>query len=184
MACAAAVAGASAVTAAVTSASVSRSGVSSSAASFSPLLFKRSVFGAALKGSNASSRRVTLKLQTVRAATSDDTTDPSAQLNELVEDLKTKWDAVEDKTSVAIYAGGAFVALWLSSTLVGAINSIPLLPKLLELVGVGYTGWFIYRYLLFKSSRKELIEDLEELKGKVIGATNSVTGVDTSSTEK
>jgi hypothetical protein len=24
------------------------------------------------------------------------------------------------------------------------------LPKLMELVGLGYTSWFIYRYLLFK----------------------------------
>ena len=24
------------------------------------------------------------------------------------------------------------------------------LPKILELVGVAYTGWFVYRYLLFK----------------------------------
>lgn len=24
------------------------------------------------------------------------------------------------------------------------------LPKLLELVGLGYTSWFVYRYLLFK----------------------------------
>ena len=24
------------------------------------------------------------------------------------------------------------------------------LPKLLELVGLGYTAWFVYRYLLFK----------------------------------
>ena len=23
-------------------------------------------------------------------------------------------------------------------------------PKLLELVGLGYTSWFVYRYLLFK----------------------------------
>lgn len=27
------------------------------------------------------------------------------------------------------------------------------LPKLLELVGLGYTAWFVYRYLLFKVSR-------------------------------
>ena len=26
------------------------------------------------------------------------------------------------------------------------------LPKLLELVGLGYTSWFVYRYLLFKVS--------------------------------
>jgi len=24
------------------------------------------------------------------------------------------------------------------------------LPKFLELVGLGYTSWFVYRYLLFK----------------------------------
>ncbi|KAL3700086.1 hypothetical protein R1sor_018108 [Riccia sorocarpa] len=180
MACLAAVAGASAVTAAVTSASLSRSGVSSSASS-SPLLLKRGVFGAALNGSKVPSRRVHLKLRTVRA-TSDDTTDPSAQLNDVVADLKVKWDAVENKSAVAVYGAGALVALWLSSTVVGAINSVPLLPKIMELIGLGYTGWFVYRYLLFKSSRKELVEDIEELKGKITGATSSVTGVDKSST--
>ena len=28
------------------------------------------------------------------------------------------------------------------------------LPKILELVGLGYTGWFVYRYLLFKVINK------------------------------
>jgi hypothetical protein len=71
---------------------------------------------------------------------------------------------------VGVYAGGALVALWLSSSIVGAINAVPLLPKIMELVGLGYTGWFVYRYLLFKSSRKELVQDIEELKGKITGA--------------
>ena len=37
-----------------------------------------------------------------------------------------QWDKVENKTSVAVYAGGAVVALWLSSTIVGAVNAVPL----------------------------------------------------------
>lgn len=37
-----------------------------------------------------------------------------------------QWDAVENKTSVAIYGGGALVFLWLSSTIVGAVNAVPL----------------------------------------------------------
>jgi len=37
-------------------------------------------------------------------------------------------------------------------------------------VGLGYTAWFTYRYLLFKSSREELLEDIEELKKKISGA--------------
>ncbi|CAK9196455.1 unnamed protein product, partial [Sphagnum troendelagicum] len=87
----------------------------------------------------------------IRAVSSDDSTpDASKQFEELYTDLKAKWDGVENKTTVGVYAGGAIVALWLSSTIVGAINSLPLLPKLMELIGLGYTGWFIYRYLLFK----------------------------------
>eukprot|EP00245_Coleochaete_scutata_P007537 TRINITY_DN22987_c0_g1_i1.p2 TRINITY_DN22987_c0_g1~~TRINITY_DN22987_c0_g1_i1.p2 ORF type:complete len:170 (+),score=34.52 TRINITY_DN22987_c0_g1_i1:176-685(+) len=102
----------------------------------------------------------------VRAET---TQSESPDVNAIVEDLKAKWDAVENKSTVAIYAGGALVALWFSSTIVGAINSVPLLPKIMELVGLGYTGWFVYRYLLFKSSRKELVSDIEELKSKITG---------------
>ncbi|KAK1420227.1 hypothetical protein QVD17_21653 [Tagetes erecta] len=89
--------------------------------------------------------------------------------NELFNDLKEKWDAVENKSTVIIYGGGAVVAVWLSSILIGAVNSVPLLPKVMELVGLGYSGWFVYRYLLFKSSRKELATDIESIKKKIAG---------------
>ncbi|KAK8481571.1 hypothetical protein V6N13_022019 [Hibiscus sabdariffa] len=97
------------------------------------------------------------------------TEDTSVDTGELLTDLKEKWDKVENKSTVLLYGGGAIVAVWLSSILVGAINSVPLLPKIMELVGLGYTGWFVYRYLLFKSSRKELATDIEELKKKIAG---------------
>ncbi|KAE8685133.1 Protein CURVATURE THYLAKOID 1A [Hibiscus syriacus] len=97
------------------------------------------------------------------------TEETSVDAGELFADLKEKWDKVENKSTVIIYGGGAIVAVWLSSILVGAINSVPLLPKVMELVGLGYTGWFVYRYILFKSSRKELATDIEELKKKIAG---------------
>ncbi|GMI75924.1 CURVATURE THYLAKOID 1A [Hibiscus trionum] len=97
------------------------------------------------------------------------TEETSVDAGELFSDLIEKWDKIENKSTVIIYGGGAIVAVWLSSTLVGAINSVPLLPKIMELVGLGYTGWFVYRYLLFKSSRKELATDIEELKKKIAG---------------
>ncbi|KAE9616049.1 putative cyanobacterial aminoacyl-tRNA synthetase, CAAD domain, protein CURVATURE THYLAKOID 1 [Lupinus albus] len=112
------------------------------------------------------SRKICL-VQT-RASSSEETSN-SVDTNELFNDLKEKWDAVENKSTVVVYGGGAIVAVWLSSTLVGAVNSVPLLPKILELVGLGYTGWFVYRYLLFKSSRKELVTDIEDLKKKIAG---------------
>ncbi|XP_028770349.1 protein CURVATURE THYLAKOID 1A, chloroplastic [Neltuma alba] len=113
-----------------------------------------------------SESRKSFLLQT--RASSDDTSSP-VDANELFTDLKEKWDAVENKSTVLLYGGGAIVAVWLSSILVGAINSVPLLPKIMELVGLGYTGWFVYRYLLFKSSRKELATDIEALKKKIAG---------------
>ncbi|XP_061995474.1 protein CURVATURE THYLAKOID 1A, chloroplastic [Rosa rugosa] len=104
----------------------------------------------------------------VRASSSEETS-TSVDTGELISDLKEKWDAVENKSTVLVYGGGAIVALWLSSIVVGAVNSVPLLPKILELVGLGYTGWFVYRYLLFKSSRKELATDIDALKKKIAG---------------
>ncbi|CAN6478805.1 unnamed protein product [Victoria cruziana] len=105
----------------------------------------------------------------IRASSSDEAAS-SVQAEDLLSDLKEKWDGLENKSAVFVYGGGAIVAVWLSSVVVGAINSVPLLPKIMELVGLGYTGWFVYRYLLFKSSRKELASDIEELKQKIAGS--------------
>ncbi|CAN0825152.1 Protein CURVATURE THYLAKOID 1A, chloroplastic [Linum grandiflorum] len=91
----------------------------------------------------------------IRASSSEETT--AADTNEIFTDLKDKWDALENKSTVVLYGGGAVVAVWLS------------LPKIMELVGLGYTGWFVYRYLLFKQSRKELATDVETLKKKIAG---------------
>ncbi|OAY49067.1 protein CURVATURE THYLAKOID 1A, chloroplastic [Manihot esculenta] len=103
----------------------------------------------------------------IKASSSEESSTVDA--GELFTDLKAKWDALENKSTVVLYGGGAIVAVWLSSIVVGAINSVPVLPKLMELVGLGYTGWFVYRYLLFKSSRKELATDIEALKKKIAG---------------
>jgi hypothetical protein len=51
-------------------------------------------------------------------ASSDDT---STSGDELIEELKAKWDAVENKSTVLTYAGGAIVAVWLASVIVGAV---------------------------------------------------------------
>ncbi|GBF94234.1 hypothetical protein Rsub_06504 [Raphidocelis subcapitata] len=95
--------------------------------------------------------------------------EPQVDVDKLVKDLSEKWDKVENKTGVVLYGAGAVVLLWLSSTIVGAINHVPLIPKVFELVGLGYTAWFVYRYLLFKSNREELVKDVDELKKKITG---------------
>jgi hypothetical protein len=89
------------------------------------------------------------------------------EADKIVDDLKGKFDAIEDKPTAALYAGGAIVALSLANGIVSTVEAVPLVPKLFELIGLTYTGWFTYRYLIFKSSRQELVNDIEELKKKV-----------------
>ncbi|WP_239125263.1 CAAD domain-containing protein [Leptolyngbya sp. CCY15150] len=67
---------------------------------------------------------------------------------------------------------GSIVSVKLVLAVLGAINDIPLLSPLFELVGLGYSAWFVYRYLLQASSRKELAEDFTSLKEQVLGQTS------------
>jgi hypothetical protein len=39
---------------------------------------------------------------------------------------RQQWEAIEDKPTFLLYSGGAVVALWLTTVVVGAINSVPL----------------------------------------------------------
>ena len=50
-----------------------------------------------------------------------------------------------------------------------ALNDIPLLAPLLELVGLGYSAWFVWRYLWKASNRQELVSELEAFKNQILG---------------
>ena len=63
----------------------------------------------------------------------------------------------------------AFISVKLVLALLGAINEIPLLAPTFELIGLIYSGWFLYRYLLKASNRQELFEDINSLKDQVLG---------------
>ncbi|XP_008795177.1 protein CURVATURE THYLAKOID 1A, chloroplastic-like [Phoenix dactylifera] len=89
----------------------------------------------------------------------------------LLKKLNLKLD-LEDNYSILIYGTGALVALWISVTIVGAVDSLPLFPKVMEVVGLAYTLWFSYRYLIFKENRDELIEIVEDLKQQILGPSN------------
>lgn len=98
----------------------------------------------------------------------------SFDADEIVKTLSDKWEATENKPQAAAYAGGAFAALWVTTTVIGAVNAIPLVPRIMELVGLGYTTWFVYRYLLFKDSRAELSADIDEVKAKISGTFSDI----------
>ena len=52
---------------------------------------------------------------------------------------------------------------------IGALNTVPLVKPSFEVVGIGYTIWFLYRYLLFSSNRQKLAATTQSLQQQVIG---------------
>lgn len=64
---------------------------------------------------------------------------------------------------------GSLVTVKLILALLDALDDIPLIAPTLELIGIGYTGWFIYRYLLTAPNRQELSDQVKSLKNQVLG---------------
>ncbi len=64
---------------------------------------------------------------------------------------------------------GAIVAVKILLAILDALNDIPLIAPTFELIGIGYSAWFVYRYLLKASTRKELTSEITTLKSQVVG---------------
>lgn len=63
----------------------------------------------------------------------------------------------------------AFITIKLMFAIIGAINEIPLLSPVFELIGISYSAWFVYRYLLKASNRSELVGEFDALKSQILG---------------
>ncbi|KAI0499103.1 hypothetical protein KFK09_020004 [Dendrobium nobile] len=90
------------------------------------------------------------------------------EIVEFLSKLNLKLDSA-DSYYLLLYGASALLALWITSAIVGAIDSIPLFPKLLELVGIGYTAWFSYKYLIFKKNREDFFAKIADLRDQIIG---------------
>ena len=58
------------------------------------------------------------------------------------------WDGVEEKPAAVAIGVGALVVLWATSGLVDAIDKLPIIGGLLEVVGLIVTGWCVLWCLL------------------------------------
>ncbi|KAK9064386.1 hypothetical protein SSX86_015768 [Deinandra increscens subsp. villosa] len=95
----------------------------------------------------------------------------STDVQELIKPIQDAWEKVEDKYAVSslVVAGGVF--LWGSTGMISAIDRLPLIPGVLELVGIGYTGWFAYKNLVFKPDREALVEKIKCTYRDIIGSS-------------
>ncbi|RWW50501.1 hypothetical protein BHE74_00043239 [Ensete ventricosum] len=51
-----------------------------------------------------------------------------------------QWDKIEDKYAVSGLALAGAIALWSTGGMISAIDRLPVVPGVLEIVGIGYTG--------------------------------------------
>ncbi len=63
----------------------------------------------------------------------------------------------------------AIIALKVSLGTVNAINDIPIVSSTFEVVGLGYTIWFVYRYFRTSQNRQELVAATQSLKEQIFG---------------
>jgi CAAD domains of cyanobacterial aminoacyl-tRNA synthetase len=66
----------------------------------------------------------------------------------------------------------AIVAVKVVLAVLDALNDIPLVAPTFEMIGIGYSAWFVYRYLLKASTRQELTSEITTLKSQVVGRDN------------
>ena len=116
----------------------------------------------------------------ITTANFTDTSEPTVEIatpqisNDVWKQVTQLWDEYfgEGKKSnitIAIIVITAIPLLIAASALLDFLNKLPLLPSVFELVGFGYSGWFIYRYLLLANTRKELTDAIATWKNKVFG---------------
>jgi hypothetical protein len=62
-----------------------------------------------------------------------------------------------------------FVLVKVILAILSAINDIPLAQPLFELIGISYSSWFSFRYLLRTSTREELAAEIDLIKKQFLG---------------
>ncbi|KAL3639738.1 hypothetical protein CASFOL_014706 [Castilleja foliolosa] len=81
----------------------------------------------------------------------------------IVKSVQNVWDNSEDRVALIGLGFAGVVALWASINLLTAIDKLPVIPSVLELVGLLFSSWFTYRYLLFKPDRARTFTDDQQV---------------------
>lgn len=63
----------------------------------------------------------------------------------------------------------ALITVKVTLAVLDALNDIPFLAVLLELIGLGYVIWFGFRYLLSAANRQELSQEIQSLQQQFLG---------------
>ncbi|KAG2427274.1 hypothetical protein HXX76_012470 [Chlamydomonas incerta] len=77
------------------------------------------------------------------------------------------WAGVPDKRLVVAEVAALAVAAYLGAAVLGALERVPLLPQALEAVGLAYSSYFWWRFILFADGRAQLRAALGRAQARV-----------------
>ncbi|KAH9603353.1 hypothetical protein KSS87_006315 [Heliosperma pusillum] len=95
--------------------------------------------------------------------------DSSDSSTSLVKSVQNVWDKPEDRVAVIGLGLTAIIAIWASSNFISAIDKLPVIPSFFEFIGILYSSWFVYRYLVFKPDREELFSSINKSISNILG---------------
>ncbi|MBE9007396.1 CAAD domain-containing protein [Fortiea sp. LEGE XX443] len=83
--------------------------------------------------------------------------------------LNKFWEAYKLPLITLALVLAAIVTLKVVVAILDAINDIPILEPALELIGIIYSTWFVFRYLLQASTRQEVLAEIRSFKIQTLG---------------
>lgn len=94
-------------------------------------------------------------------------------LTDLPDNLGKFFNQYQQLIVTIVLIAAAIVTAKVVLAILVAINDIPLLYPIFELIGISYTTWFVFRYLLKGSTRQELAEQIQSIKNDILGTQDS-----------
>lgn len=97
----------------------------------------------------------------------------SRQIVDFLDQLPVYLGSFFDKNKQALLTLGlilsAIVTVKVAIAVLDAINGVPLLASIFEMIGIVYAIWFTFRYLIKAETRKELTQKVSSFKQQLVG---------------
>jgi len=90
------------------------------------------------------------------------------KLSEVTTTLGEAWEESDEKPAIVTLGVYGFVGLVALNGTLRAVDSLPLIPSVLELVGILFSAFFVYQNLLYKPDRAALRETITKTLNKIL----------------
>jgi len=121
---------------------------------------------ASARGATLGRARVARVARVAVARASGD--DLKEKLSEVTATISEKWEESDEKPAIVTLGLYGIIGLVAANGTLRAVDSLPLVPDVLELVGILFSGFFVYQNLLYKPDRAALKETVTKTINKIL----------------